>query len=178
MTTEDALRKQFADILRRHVQPPDTTNNNATNTTTGRQRVMLAQEIRNVQIEIPDWCPDTSVVRVTSTAQVAASKAIESIRAVQAEMVADELASAAESVLNDDKPFVVSAATRRRMASQLASGSTTVLKQEASGSQVIERIVAPVCDVTLSNEFVVNVSMGDGLSCFLSHDTSYRATPC
>lgn len=157
---QDALRARLTTILRGHVQTPE-------EAPAAHQRVVLAQEVRNVQVETPEWCPPTSMVRITSTAQVAASKTIQTVRAMATGMVADQLASAAEALVLENQPngtdFRVSAVTRQRMASELASRAKTILKQDVTGVQVIERIVAPVCDVTLSNEFVVNLTIAEGV---------------
>lgn len=112
-------------------------------------------------VRTPDTCPPNSRVLVTSKAEIEAANALQDVRSLDLDVISDEIAAAAEELVSTLSQPPVSMTlgpeTRTSISNSLATGVTKVVQQKVSGTQVIANIIAPICNLTLDNNFVVSL---------------------
>jgi hypothetical protein len=141
MQQRDDVVARAREILARH---------GATTARAAVQRdATTVQEMNHVRVVAPPECGAAARIRTEQTATLDVGPVLQSLRLVPRDVAAAEIAAAAG--------VTASAATLARMARVMDTTMQGFTQQTVQGNQVIEDVRANVCDITLSNEFVLTM---------------------
>jgi hypothetical protein len=148
-----------------------------------RTAAVVVQEVHNVEVRQPPGCPSTSRIVVRADARMDVDAVVGAIRDLALDVVVDGITAAVAdaTVQRLGTTVVLTEDTRKQLADALVHRGDVAIFRDVRTNQVIRYVTADVCDLELSNDFVMGVvsrSMADAaIDVILAAEEYRRVAP-